>query len=58
MMWVGHVVLMGKTRNPVKILGGNPEYYIGNPNVREYRRIILKLTSMEQRGGARGSVVG
>jgi hypothetical protein len=24
MMWVGHVIRMGKTRNAVKILGRNP----------------------------------
>jgi hypothetical protein len=39
---------MGKTRNAVKILGGNPEDYLGNPGV--HRRIILKLKLMKQRG--------
>jgi hypothetical protein len=48
MIWVGHVVHIGKTRNAVKILVGNPEDYLGNPELpNETKRVVCGLDSSD-----------
>jgi hypothetical protein len=48
MMWMGHVIRKGKTKNALDILVGNSEDCLGNTGVQ--RRIILKWSLIKQRG--------